>query len=151
MNYHRPWACRAQILLGLLASTVLVRAQVAPPPPTPAPATTATTTTTTTTAASGEVVKMEQMDVNSVPLEQQIMPTARPFSSVYGFEDDILSVPRNVTIVLAWTSPEMHSILASWKAKCQATNNWSPLTMIPPAQDFIAVDSRTVNVHAPKK
>ena len=59
--------------------------------------------------------------------------------------------PRSVTVVLAWTSSEMHSILSSWKAKCHATNNWSPLTMTPPTQDFIVVDSRTVTIPAPKK
>ena len=42
---------------------------------------------------------MQQVDVDSVPIEEQILPTSRPFASVYGFDDDILSVPRNVTIV----------------------------------------------------
>jgi len=66
---------------------------------------TTTTTTTTTTAttpapAPDDVVKMQQVEVeSSVPIEEQILPTSRPFASVYGFEDDIMSVPRNVTIV----------------------------------------------------
>jgi outer membrane receptor for monomeric catechols len=76
---------------------------------TPAPATTTTTTTTTTATpttdqttapASGEAaVQMEKFNVNDVPIEQQILPTARPFTSVFGTEDNILDVPRNVTII----------------------------------------------------
>ena len=42
---------------------------------------------------------MQGIDVSAVPIEQQILPTSRPFSSVYGFDDDIFSVPRNVTII----------------------------------------------------
>jgi catecholate siderophore receptor len=48
---------------------------------------------------SGQTVQMEQMNVNTVPLDEQIVPTARPFSSVFGTDDDILEVPRNVTII----------------------------------------------------
>jgi outer membrane receptor protein involved in Fe transport len=50
-------------------------------------------------APADDVTKLEKYDVSGVPIEQQILPTSRPFSSVYGFDDDILSVPRNVTIV----------------------------------------------------
>ncbi|MGA2018763.1 MAG: TonB-dependent receptor [Opitutaceae bacterium] len=42
---------------------------------------------------------MEKYQVNDVPLEQQILPTSRPFTSVFGTEDNILDVPRNVTII----------------------------------------------------
>ena len=42
---------------------------------------------------------MEKYQVNDVPIEQQILPTSRPFTSVFGTEDNILDVPRNVTIV----------------------------------------------------
>jgi len=77
---------------GLLAA-LLAPAVWAQTAPTPAPSTTATP------PPDSDIVKMEAVSVGSVPLEEQIMPTARPFSSVYGFDDDILSVPRNVTIV----------------------------------------------------
>jgi hypothetical protein len=36
--------------------------------------------------------------VNSVPLDQVILPSARPFNSVYGTDRGILDTPRNVTI-----------------------------------------------------
>jgi outer membrane receptor protein involved in Fe transport len=42
---------------------------------------------------------MEKFQVNDVPIEQQILPTSRPFASVFGTDDNILDVPRNVTIV----------------------------------------------------
>jgi hypothetical protein len=42
---------------------------------------------------------MEKMEVNDVPIDMQILPTSRPFTSVFGTEDNILQVPRNVTIV----------------------------------------------------
>ena len=42
---------------------------------------------------------MEKFSVNDVPIEQQILPTARPFTSVFGTEDNIIDVPRNVTII----------------------------------------------------
>jgi hypothetical protein len=42
---------------------------------------------------------MEKFQVNDVPLDQQILPTSRPFTSVFGTEDNILDVPRNVTII----------------------------------------------------
>jgi len=65
--------------------------------------TTTTTTTTTATPApatsDNTVTTLQQIEVSGVPIEQQILPTSRPFSSVYGFDDDIFSVPRNVTII----------------------------------------------------
>ncbi len=51
------------------------------------------------TAAAGETVKMDKFEVNSVPIEQQILPTSRPFNSVFGTDDNIIDVPRNVTII----------------------------------------------------
>ncbi len=50
-------------------------------------------------APAGEVVTMEKFQVKDVPIEKQILPTARPFSSVFGTEDNIVDVPRNVTII----------------------------------------------------
>lgn len=42
---------------------------------------------------------MQKFEVNEVPIEQQILPTARPFNSVFGTDDNIIDVPRNVTII----------------------------------------------------
>ena len=42
---------------------------------------------------------MEQFKVQDVPIEKQILPTSRPFSSVFGTDDNIVDVPRNVTII----------------------------------------------------
>src|ERR1700710_2102837 len=46
-----------------------------------------------------EAVKMEKFEVSGVPIEQQILPTSRPFNSVFGTDDNIVDVPRNVTII----------------------------------------------------
>jgi hypothetical protein len=105
-----------KICLGLAASVTLAllaplsRAQTS----TSAPSTD-TTTPATATPTPGQVqaanpagastppgesaVKMEAYNVSDVPINEQILPTSRPFSSVFGFDDDIFSVPRNVTIV----------------------------------------------------
>ena len=92
---------RLGLIAGLTLATLVTigRAQTA------SPATTDTTTTTTTTSTQvqsgpdNSAVQMEKYNVNDVPLSQQILPTARPFTSVFGTEDNILDVPRNVTIV----------------------------------------------------
>ncbi len=46
-----------------------------------------------------DVTTMQKFEVKDVPLEKQILPTARPFSSVFGTDDNIVDVPRNVTII----------------------------------------------------
>jgi catecholate siderophore receptor len=90
--------------LALAARTPLALAQTAtPPPPTdttaPAPATPTAAQAAGAPASSEAAVQMEKYNVNDVPLEQQILPTSRPFTSVFGTEDNILDVPRNVTII----------------------------------------------------
>ncbi|MEO6003025.1 MAG: TonB-dependent receptor [Opitutus sp.] len=46
-----------------------------------------------------EAVQLDKLNVNEVPLSQQILPTSRPFNSVFGTDDNIVDVPRNVTII----------------------------------------------------
>jgi len=46
-----------------------------------------------------DVLELEKLSVNGVAPEQQILPTSRPFSSVFGTNDNIVDVPRNVTII----------------------------------------------------
>lgn len=70
------------LMLSALLSTLPAQAQTAP-----------------TSASSSDVTTMEQYEVTGVPIQDQILPTARPFSSVFGTDDDILDVPRNVTII----------------------------------------------------
>src|SRR5258708_24420944 len=55
--------------------------------------------TTPASPPSDDTVKMEKFEVNDVPISQQILPTARPFNSVFGMDDNIVDVPRNVTII----------------------------------------------------
>src|SRR4051812_19301973 len=50
-------------------------------------------------APAEEAVQLDKLDVNEVPLSQQILPTSRPFNSVFGTDDNIVDVPRNVTII----------------------------------------------------
>ncbi len=67
----------------LLAAAATLAAQVAPPAP-----------------PGGEgVTTMQKFEVKDVPLDKQILPTARPFNSVFGTDDNIVDVPRNVTII----------------------------------------------------
>jgi outer membrane receptor for monomeric catechols len=46
-----------------------------------------------------EIKILEKFVVSDVPIEQQILPTTRPFNSVYGTNRSILDTPRNVTII----------------------------------------------------
>jgi hypothetical protein len=97
--------------LGLVAGVLLATFAPHARAQTSTPATDATTTTTTTTtstptpsqvagsSSTDTAVQMEKFQVNDVPIEQQILPTSRPFTSVFGTEDNILDVPRNVTII----------------------------------------------------
>jgi hypothetical protein len=103
MNYTHRLGVTA--LLSLATLSPMIMAQTV----SPAAGTTTTTTTTTVTptaaqtqgapAGSEAAVQMEQFKVSDVPIEQQILPTSRPFTSVFGTEDNILDVPRNVTII----------------------------------------------------
>lgn len=74
-----PRASLALILTGLASAAI-------------APAQTATPT-------EGETVEMERFEVNDVPIEENIIPSSRPFNSVYGNDRSILETPRNVTII----------------------------------------------------
>jgi catecholate siderophore receptor len=87
--------------LTLAAMVPLSRAQTAAATPEPSSTTTTTTTTTTTApaAASSDTVTMEKFDVSDVPPEKQILPTSRPFASVFGTDDSVMDIPRNVTII----------------------------------------------------
>ena len=49
--------------------------------------------------AGSDVVTMSKFEVKDVPVDLQILPTARPFNSVFGTDDNIVDVPRNVTII----------------------------------------------------
>ena len=49
--------------------------------------------------AKEEILELDKFSVRGVAPEQQIMPTARPFNSVFGTDDNIIDVPRNVTII----------------------------------------------------
>jgi catecholate siderophore receptor len=49
--------------------------------------------------ATEDILELDKVSVNGVAPEQQILPTARPFNSVFGTDDNIVDVPRNVTII----------------------------------------------------
>jgi len=54
----------------------------------------------TTEPPKGEVLELERFKVTSdVGTDQLVLPIARPFSSVFGTDDNIVDVPRNVTII----------------------------------------------------
>jgi hypothetical protein len=50
-------------------------------------------------APAEEVVTLEKLDVSDVPIEKNIIPSSRPFNSVFGTDQNITDIPRNVTII----------------------------------------------------
>jgi outer membrane receptor protein involved in Fe transport len=42
---------------------------------------------------------MQKSVIEGIPIEETVVPTARPFNSVYGTDRSILDTPRNVTII----------------------------------------------------
>ncbi len=67
--------------LPALAAVQPLAAQTAPKPP------------------DEETVKMEKFEVSDVPIEQNVIPTSRPISSIYGSERSLLDTPRSATII----------------------------------------------------
>ena len=49
--------------------------------------------------AQSEPQELEAFISEEVPIEESILPTSRPFNSVYGTDRSILDTPRNVTII----------------------------------------------------
>ncbi len=70
--------------LGSLGSPLV--AQTPPPAPAAKP-------------ADEEIVKLDNFEVSDVPIEENIMPTSRPFNSVFGTDGNVLDTPRAVTII----------------------------------------------------
>ncbi len=54
---------------------------------------------TQTQAANETALELEKFEVSDVPIEQNVLPTSRPFNSVFGIDRSILETPRNVTII----------------------------------------------------
>ncbi|MGJ3241905.1 MAG: TonB-dependent receptor [Opitutales bacterium] len=46
-----------------------------------------------------EILILETLESNDIPVEESILPTTRPFNSVYGTDRSVLDTPRNVTII----------------------------------------------------
>lgn len=50
--------------------------------------------------ASAPVEALDDLVIHGfIPIEESILPTSRPFNSVYGYDMSILDTPRNVTII----------------------------------------------------
>ncbi len=49
--------------------------------------------------AEEKAIEMEEFRVNDVPIEENIVPSSRPFNSVYGTDRNIVDTPRSVTII----------------------------------------------------
>jgi hypothetical protein len=83
-TYVCPAALRKTAVWLIIGSlTPLVQAQEPSPSPTP----------------SG--TKLEQVVVTGaqIPLNEAIVPTVRPTSAAYGLDQDVMDVPRNITII----------------------------------------------------
>lgn len=50
-------------------------------------------------ATSDQVVQLERFDVADVPIEENIIPSSRPFNSVFGSDRNVVDTPRSVTII----------------------------------------------------
>jgi len=46
-----------------------------------------------------DTYNLAELNIDEIPIEENIMPTSRPFNSVYGTNRSILDTPRNVTII----------------------------------------------------
>lgn len=82
---HRHLTLRLLALMAAAGAPTLLRAQETPSPAIP--------------ATAEEIVTLDALEVNEVPIEQNILPTSRPINSVYGDSRSILDTPRNVTII----------------------------------------------------
>lgn len=45
------------------------------------------------------VRQLDEVSIEEIPIEENILPTSRPFNSVYGSDKSILDTPRSVTII----------------------------------------------------
>jgi outer membrane receptor for monomeric catechols len=82
----RNLTLRLLALMAAAGAPTLLRAQEAP-------------AAADSPAPSDEVVTLDKLEVSDVPIEQNILPTSRPFGSVYGDSRNIIDTPRNVTII----------------------------------------------------
>ena len=104
MQTKKPDSVRISIaiLSMALAAVSGLRAQSSTPPPAAASTTTsaANVSVSSSNTASGaeeqKVTTLEKFTVSDVPVEDQILPTVRPISSVYGDDRDIIDIPRSV-------------------------------------------------------
>jgi hypothetical protein len=46
-----------------------------------------------------EIIDLEEFRVDDVPIEENIVPSSRPFNSVFGTDRNIVDTPRSVTII----------------------------------------------------
>lgn len=96
-----PWKRRLHPklkILGFLAVFGFIASSAQAQSTAPAPASTDNSEKTAAKpAAKGST--LNTIVVEAVPLDQSIMPTARPFNSAYGLDFNIMDVPRNVTII----------------------------------------------------
>ena len=53
----------------------------------------------TSSVAQEEPEELDAFISEEIPIEENILPTSRPFNSVYGTDRSILDTPRNVTII----------------------------------------------------
>jgi outer membrane receptor protein involved in Fe transport len=78
-------------------------ASPAPGAPPSASAPSGTSASSLSSAENGRVTKLEKYTVSDVPIEDQVLPTVRPISSVMGDDRSIIDIPRSVTSVnQAW-------------------------------------------------
>ncbi len=89
---------RGPVLLGLaLALGAGLRAQSSTPPPA------SSSDSSSGSVSNQKVTTLEKYTVSDVPITEQVLPTVRPISSVYGDDRSIIDIPRSVSSVnKAW-------------------------------------------------
>ncbi len=103
MTKKKPLLIPMALCMALAVNTGLHAQSSTPPPAAPASTSSSSTSNTAAGAENQKVTTLEKYTVSDVPVTEQILPTVRPISSVYGDDRDIIDIPRAVSSVnAAW-------------------------------------------------
>ncbi len=91
IGFNAPLGCCVAVMAIATGSLQAQRISPADTGTGPAPATSGSSVNADSDA--------ERVIVTDVPLEESILPTTRPYTAAFGLDDNILDVPRNVTII----------------------------------------------------
>ena len=97
MNDMQNYRARIGLLLTLAyGSACALNAQGSSIAPTPPPA---ASSSPAADKDSDSITVLDKVTVSDVPIDQQVLPTVRPISSVLGDDTAIIDIPRSVSSV----------------------------------------------------